>query len=171
MISILAAHKDWIDHYLHTLKREGQIPTLTKVEEYDLEDTPVSQIRDLLNQHPDDRIKFAQDLLIITRPMTEEEQEEETQANLNSRHYAVKRLASACDRDPKYQTQIRSYLSRHGITIPGVNDQEYKIFFTAEEATEYYHTVGTWQAEQARQDHQGNGYEASQLINGKWIIQ
>lgn len=131
MLTIKAAHKDWIDSIKHhTASIAKGYDHLTREEDYDLSETPKEKVIELLTTYENTRFEGvtsyesedADCYLIVVRPLNDEERLQRHESDSNCIGYATRRLQKACQRSDENAHQIEAYLSHHGIIVEGIND-------------------------------------------------
>lgn len=118
MIIINAAFLDVIDRYQFFNRQPKQLENKTITFDYYLDETPVDEIRYLLNHNQN--CHFSENCLVVTRLLSDEEKEKELAWINNGKKSCVAKLQKWINNKPEYMTQIKDYLEYKQIIIEGL---------------------------------------------------
>lgn len=92
----------------------AEIPSKKKTLEYDLDETSVIDVKNLLLQHYPNDCHFENNSLFVTRPLSAEEIAEEIEDYQDRIEYWIERIVKWSENE-KYRLQINNYLDKHNI--------------------------------------------------------
>ena len=118
MFRINAAFFDVIDRYQFFKRQPQQLENKTTTFDYYLDETPIDEIRYLLNHNQN--CHFSGNCLVVTRLLSDEEKEKELEWINNGKKSCVAKLQKWINNKPEYMTQIKEYLEYKQIIIEGL---------------------------------------------------